>query len=136
MTRLHRLWGCIEYQTDLPLALLESSHYNDHTDARAMTITGARGVMMDQHQAAANQITVFYSYAHADKRLRKQLETHLGLLRQQGLIATWHDRQIVPGTDWAQEIDTHLATAHVILLLISPDFLASNYCYGVELRKA
>src|SRR5947209_11952633 len=92
--------------------------------------------MMDQQQASANQITVFYSYAHADERLRKQLETHLGLLRQQGIIAEWHDRQIVPGTDWAQEIDTHLATARVILLLISPDFLASNYCYGVELRKA
>src|SRR5947208_8510995 len=101
-----------------------------------MTITGARGVMMDQQQAIANQITVFYSYAHADERLRKQLETHLGLLRQQGIIAEWHDRQIVAGTDWAQEIDTHLATADVILLLISPDFLASDYRYSVELQRA
>src|SRR5690349_18899783 len=97
---------------------------------------GARAVMMDQQQALANQVTVFYSYAHADERLRKQLETHLGLLRQQGLIATWHNRQIVPGTDWAQELDEHLATARVILLLISPDFLASDYCYGIELRRA
>jgi hypothetical protein len=101
-----------------------------------MSIIGARGVRMDQQQAPTNQITVFYSYAHADERLRKQLETHLGLLRQQGIIATWHDRQIVAGTDWAQELDTHLSTAAVILLLISPDFLASDYCYGVELRKA
>jgi hypothetical protein len=42
-----------------------------------MIIKGARGVMMDQQQAAASQITVFYSYAHTDERLRKQLETHL-----------------------------------------------------------
>ena len=75
-------------------------------------------------------------YAHADERLRKQLETHLSLLRQQGIIATWHDRQIVPGTDWTGEIDMHLATAGIILLLISPDFIASDYCYGVELQRA
>jgi hypothetical protein len=62
-----------------------------------MIINGARGVMMDQQQAAASQITVFYSYVHADERLRQQLATPLGLLRQQGMIATWHDRQIVPG---------------------------------------
>jgi TIR domain-containing protein len=101
-----------------------------------MSITGAGSLTMDQQRAPANPITIFYSYAPADERLRKQLETHLGLLRQQGIIAQWHDRQIVPGTDWAHEIDTHLATAHVILLLISPDFLASDYCYGVELRRA
>src|SRR5437016_12955908 len=98
-----------------------------------MTINGARAVRMDQQQAPANQVTVFYSYAHADERLRQQLETHLSLLRQQGIIAQWYDRQIVPGTDWAHEMDVHLTTARVILLLISPDFLASDCCYSVEL---
>ena len=73
-------------------------------------------------------IPLSLTYAHADERRRQQLETHLGLLRQQGIIATWHDRQIVAGTDWAQEMDTHLTSAAVILLLISPDFLASDYC--------
>jgi hypothetical protein len=53
-----------------------------------MIINRARGVMMDQQQAAASQITVFYSSAHADERLRQQLATHLSLLRQQGMIAT------------------------------------------------
>ena len=91
---------------------------------------------MDQQQGIVNQITVFYSYAHADERLRKQLETHLGLLRQQGIIATWHDRQIVPGTDWAQAIDGHLATTRVILLLISQDYLFSDYQYTVEVERA
>src|SRR5437868_1226039 len=91
---------------------------------------------MNEQSAAPSPITVFYSYAHADERLRQQLEIHLGLLRQQRIIAEWHDRQIGAGTDWAQEIDTHLSTARVILLLISPDFLASDYCYGVELQRA
>src|SRR5437763_4638607 len=95
-----------------------------------MIIIGARGVTMDQQQAPANQVTIFYSYAHADERLRQQLETHLGLLRQQGIIAEWHDRQIVAGTDWTREIDVHLANAAVILLLMSPDLLASDSCSG------
>jgi len=81
-------------------------------------------------------IEVFYSYAHEDELLRQQLEAHLSLLRRQGLITDWHDRQIAPGTDWAGLIDAHLMTAQVILLLISPDFLASDYCYGVEMQRA
>jgi TIR domain len=81
-------------------------------------------------------IELFYSYAHSDERLRKRLETHLSALRQQGVITEWHDRKIVAGTDWKQSIDTHLTTATIILLLISPDFLASDYCYGVEMQRA
>ena len=91
--------------------------------------------MMDQQQAPANQVTVFYSYAHAHERLRQQLETHLGRLRQKGIIATWHDRQIVPGTDWVQKLDEHLVTACVILLLISPDLLASDCCSGTACTR-
>ena len=81
-------------------------------------------------------IELFYSYAHADEPLRKRLETHLSALRKQGVITEWHDRKIVAGTDWKHSIDTHLTTATVILLLISPDFLASDYCYGVEMQRA
>jgi TIR domain len=87
-------------------------------------------------QDASHPIELFYSYAHSDERLRKRLETHLSALRQQGVITEWHDRKIVVGTDWKQSIDTHLMTATVILLLISPDFLASDYCYGVEMQRS
>lgn len=87
-------------------------------------------------QQSSQPIELFYSYAHRDERLRKHLETHLSALRQQGVITEWHDRKIVAGTDWKQSIDTHLMTAAVILLLISPDFLASDYCYGVEMQCA
>lgn len=81
-------------------------------------------------------IELFYSYAHQDERLRMRLETHLSTLRRQGVITEWHDRKIVVGSDWAKSIDAHLATAAVILLLISPDFLNSDYCYGIEMQKA
>ncbi len=87
-------------------------------------------------QETFQPIELFYSYAHRDERLRKRLETHLSALRQQGVITEWHDRKIVAGTDWKQSIDAHLTTAAVILLLISPDFLASDYCYGVEMQRA
>src|SRR5579859_2226552 len=81
-------------------------------------------------------IELFCSYAHEDESLLRKLQTHLSILKRQGLISTWHDRQIVPGTDWAQAIDMHLNSASVILLLISPDFFASDYCYGIEMKQA
>ncbi len=81
-------------------------------------------------------ISVFCSFAPADEPLLLKLEVHLSLLKRQKLISTWHNRQIVPGTDWAQAIDTHLNSASVVLLLISSDLLASDYCYGVEMQRA
>jgi hypothetical protein len=81
-------------------------------------------------------VEVFYSYAHKDEKLRNALVEHLSTLRRQGYISEWHDRQIVAGTDWAQEIDAHLRSASLILLLISPSFIASDYCYGIEMELA
>ncbi len=79
---------------------------------------------------------LFYSYAHEDEKLRKELDKHLFNLQRQGLIAQWHDRDIKAGAEWQHAIDTHLNAAHVILLLISPDFLASDYCYSIEMQRA
>jgi hypothetical protein len=81
-------------------------------------------------------LELFYSYAHADETLRAQLNIHLSLLRQQGYISEWHDREILPGSVWVEEIDSHLKSARIILLLVSADFIASNYCYGVEMQAA
>ncbi len=81
-------------------------------------------------------LEVFYSYAHEDERLQKRLEMQLSLFRQQGLIQEWHDRKIFAGKDWKREIDTNLSTADIILLLVSPDFMASDYCYGIEVKQA
>lgn len=87
-------------------------------------------------EAKANVVHLFYSYAHSDLSLRNELEKHLSLLRQQGYITQWHNRDISAGTDWKQQINSHLDLAHIILLLISADFLASEYCYSTEMKRA
>ena len=81
-------------------------------------------------------IEVFFSYSREDKPLRDKLEIHLSSLRQQGVISSWHDRQIVAGSEWEEEIDRHMRTADIILLLVSPDFVNSKYCYDIELPYA
>ena len=81
-------------------------------------------------------IEIFFSYSHKDKRFRDELETQLSLLKRQGAITAWYDRKIGAGKEWANEIDTHLNSAHIILLLVSPDYLASDYCYDTEMKLA
>src|SRR6266566_2799310 len=82
------------------------------------------------------EIKLFYCYAREDKPLRDELEKHLSWLKRRYQLTNWHDREILPGEEWEQAIDTHLNTAHLILLLISPDFMASEYCYGKEMQRA
>jgi hypothetical protein len=81
-------------------------------------------------------IELFISYSHRDETLRQQLDKHLTPLQRQKVISTWHDRKIGAGQEWAKEIDDNLSKAHIILLLISPDFVASDYCYDLELGQA
>lgn len=91
---------------------------------------------MSKASRSSNLIEVFYSYSHKDENLRCDLEAHLKILQKQGLISEWHDRQIKPSDDWKHVLDSHLNTAHLILLLVSSDFLASDYCYDVEMKRA
>ncbi len=56
-------------------------------------------------------------------------------MRRRYQLTNWHDREILLGEEWEQAIDTHLNIAHLILLLISPDFMASEYCYGKEMQR-
>lgn len=86
----------------------------------------------EQKQAAR----LFYSYSHKDEVLRKELETHLTLLQRQGLIESWNDRDIEAGDEWKQKIDENLERADIILLLVSADFIASDYCYEKEMIRA
>lgn len=79
---------------------------------------------------------IFMSYSHKDEELRDELETHLSMLKRKGLISTWHDRKILAGDEFESEIDENLEDADVILLLISPYFLDSNYCFDIELQRA
>ena len=80
--------------------------------------------------------SIFFSYSHRDEDLRDELEVHLAALKRQRVIDTWHDRRIGAGHDFAKVIDEHLEQADVILLLVSPYFIASDYCYDVEMTRA
>lgn len=81
-------------------------------------------------------IRLFVSYAHADEGMRQELGKHLASLKYQSLVEIWHDRLIEAGDEWTQAIDSNLELADVILLLVSPDFIASQYCYEVEMKEA
>jgi hypothetical protein len=80
--------------------------------------------------------SVFFSYSHADEGLRDQLEKQLAMLKRQGVIDIWHDRRIGAGQNIDQAIDEHINSDEIILLLVSADFLASDYCYDVEMKRA
>jgi hypothetical protein len=84
----------------------------------------------------ASNIEIFLCYAHEDELLRNELARHLGVLKRQGFFEIWHDREIIAGTEWEHEIDKHLNTAQVILLLVSQYFFDSDYCYLVEMKRA
>jgi hypothetical protein len=79
---------------------------------------------------------LFCSYSHKDKKFRQELETHLALLSARLAVQLFNDRAILAGADWAKEIDKNLEAADLVLLLISADFMASRYCYGIEMRRA
>src|SRR5712691_5999253 len=81
-------------------------------------------------------VIVFFSYVRRDKILRDRLEEHLSNLKYRGLIQTWHDRDILAGSEWLEQIDISLHNAQIILLLISSTFMASDYCYSKEMQLA
>ncbi len=81
-------------------------------------------------------VKIFCCYAHEDETLLNKLKTHLKPIQRQGLIDVWHDRDISAGMEWEREINTHLNTAQIILLLVSPDFINSDYCYCIEMKHA
>jgi len=81
-------------------------------------------------------ISVFFSYSHEDESLRNELAKHLSLLKREGVISAWHDRMITAGDEWKGGIDKNLEEAQVILLLVSASFIASDYCFDIETKRA
>lgn len=81
-------------------------------------------------------IKVFLSYSHVDENYRNELQKHLMSLQYQGMVESWHDRRIVAGEEWEGLIDSELKQADIILLLVSSDFIASRYCYDLEMTQA
>ena len=91
---------------------------------------------MPPAERATTPIRLFYSYSHRDEALRDELQTHLSLLQNQGIISAWHDRRIEAGTEWDGIIRKELDEADLILLLISADFVASRYIWDIEIKRA
>ena len=85
---------------------------------------------------STERLSVFISYAHQDEELRRELGKHLSALERYGLIDTWHDRKIAAGSERDGAIAEQLESACVFLLLISADFMASDYCYDIEMKRA
>lgn len=79
---------------------------------------------------------VFISYSHKDEAFRETLDEHLSILKMNGVIDAWHDRKIIPGQKWGEEISSNLESAEIIIFLISSSFLASGYCMAIEARRA
>jgi hypothetical protein len=81
-------------------------------------------------------IKLFFSYSHKDEILRHELVNHLRILTREGVISSWDDRKVLPGDEWDHQIHAQLRGADIVLLLISVDFIASDYCNDVEVRIA
>jgi internalin A len=89
-----------------------------------------------EEEKRTEPLLLFYIYSHKDESLRNELETQLKILQRQGLIDNWHDRKIEAGDEWKRKIDENLDRADIILLLVSSEFIASDYCYEVEMKRA
>lgn len=85
---------------------------------------------------ASLPVKIFYCYAQEDEQLLKKLQKHLAILKHLKQAISWHDREILAGSKWEHEVETHLDAADIILLLMSAAFIASDYCYNVEMQRA
>lgn len=86
--------------------------------------------------SSVSGLQAFVSYAHKDEHLCDEFLMHLSMMRRQGILREWYDRCIVPGTDWTKEMHRNLEDSHVFVPLVSADFIASDYCFEVEMRRA
>lgn len=87
-------------------------------------------------EMADKKVRVFLSYSHVDEEFKNKLDIHFAPLKRSNKIETWNDRKLVPGTLFDDEIRKHLCEDEIIILLISADFISSDYCYEIEMMKA
>ena len=103
-------------------------------------LNGLGDVLETKGEAAVDNprapLRLFYSYSHKDDLYRQELEKHLKMLQRERRIAPWSDRDIDAGDEWKRQIDDNLGKANIVLLLISIDFISSEYCYELEMRRA
>ena len=81
-------------------------------------------------------LKVFCCYAREDLKMLEYLKKHLTLLQRSDHITVWSDTNLNAGVEWKKELHQQLESADIILLLISPDFMCSDYCYNTEMKRA
>jgi len=85
---------------------------------------------------SSNPLEIFISYSHKDENYLDDFQTHLSTLKRKELIEVWTDKGITPGQEWDSQIKGNLETADIIIFLVSPDFIASDYIHDIEIEKA
>ena len=114
---------------------IHDNPYNQLQPDSFLQIIAKREYLMSA-KSHTNGMEIFCAYSHEDEELREKLGKHLAPLRRQGIITDWYDRKMSAGKEWKDEIDEHLNSAHIILLLVSSDFIDSYSCYDVEMKRA
>lgn len=81
-------------------------------------------------------INVFIAYSRKDKEFKDRIYKHLSVLERNKMIKNWYDGLISPGQEWDKKVSEALKKSKIVLLLISANFIASDYCFDRELKKA
>jgi TIR domain len=116
-----------QIQVRWPEADLQSGGEQDQAAGEANSISSRRAV---------RPLKLMFCYSHNNKRQRNEVDKHLTLMKRNGLVEIWYDRMITAGSEWVGKIDEHLNGSDIIMMLISADFIASNYCFDVEMNRA
>jgi hypothetical protein len=88
------------------------------------------------HAHGGEPARIFVSYSHRDRSFVEELGSHLKLLQRQGLIEVWSDSEITAGQEWHEVINEGMERADIFLLMVSASFLSSDFCWGIEVKRA
>src|ERR1039458_1233944 len=91
---------------------------------------------MTQGGFVEDSVSVFISYSHKDEAFRKELRAHLAALKDEGKVSEWNDHLIMGGEEWDETIKRRMDDADIILLLLSADFIDSEYFRDNEIPAA
>ena len=129
VSRYHELWEDLVRVLDVDL-FTRLSALLPHLPMGSLDEAAQLKALLRQGQRRPRKVAV--SYAHADDRLMKSFASHLEIAEREGMVDSWHDRWIVAGSDWRDDIDRRFRDADVVVLLVSDEFLQSKYCMDVE----